>query len=301
MGDSVISGARAHNAGHVSSVVDRVAHRGLTDAGPRGAAPSAGVALALLLLVSVVVPFATGTAPATALTPTAPLAISQFVASPSNFVISNQTWLNVTVTGGTPPYTYSYAGLPASCHSANVSSLDCLPNEVSTFNVTVNVHDTNGSTASSWVVFTVTSGYKGPPVISSVVITPNPVALGHVTQIQVNAVSVSGSTLTFFYFDLPPGCYSFNQTPLQCLPSVPGTYEIGIQVTDAFGQPVQYHTSLTVTGSLPTKSSTSPVSNYALYGVPVAVVVVALVIGIFLLGRRRRREPPKPFVEPPKP
>jgi len=224
-----------------------------------------------------------------------PLEITGFTASPAEIPPLNSTYLNVTVAGGAPPYTYAYAGLPIGCHSANVSSLLCLPGSVGTSYVTVTVTDANGSTASSTTHFTVTTGYAGPPVIHSIDITPDPVAVGQVAEIQVNAVSVSHSVLTFFYFDLPPGCASFNQTPLQCLPSQPGSYQIGIEVSDPFGQPVIAHAYVNVTGTAasgPTNAA-APLPNLVLYGVPVVVLLLAVLVGVVLFRRPRRgREPP---------
>ncbi len=264
--------------------------------------------ICLLLILGVVLPSASaGGAPAELpavpgpATGAAPLSIVQFLASPSTFVISNPVWLNVTASGGAPPYSYCYAGLPSGCPSMNVSALACQPREVNHFTVEVTVNDSNGSQVSSSVSFTVTSGYRGPPVIQSIEIAPNPLPLGQVADIQVDAISVSNSTLAYFYFDLPPGCYSFNQTPLECLPSAPGSYDIGIQVTDAFGQPVQSHAYLNVTGSLAKSSDSGAVPAFVLYVTPVIVIALAIVVAVVLFGRGRRRGPPKPFLEPPKP
>ena len=232
----------------------------------------------------------------------APLTITSFVASPSTFVISAPTWFNVTVAGGVPPYSYYYSGLPPGCLSVDNDSDPCVPREVHSFTVEVTVNDSNGSHVSSTVEITVTSGYRGPPVIESVVITPDPVALGQVATITINAVSVSNSTLGYFYFDLPPGCYSFNQTPLQCLPHAPGSYRIGLQVVDGFGEPVQAHAYLNVTGSSPTASDhPGALPTFLLYGVPVVVVALALLVAAVLFGRRGRQGPPKAYIVPPKP
>ena len=52
---------------------------------------------------------------------------------------------NVSVTGGTPPYTYVYHGLPTGCSTINASFLNCTPTITGTFTVTVNVTDSGGS------------------------------------------------------------------------------------------------------------------------------------------------------------
>jgi hypothetical protein len=309
---SVISGTQKDNVPANREGVGRPRGRGI-DGAARPSTPVIG-RLAVVMLVTVVLSSlpavlgaALGPSPggAPGATPlAAPLQITEFTASPAEIPPLNSTYLNVTVVGGASPYTYAYTGLPIGCHSANVSSLLCLPATVGTSYVTVTVTDANGSTASNTTHFTVTTGYVGPPVIDSIEVTPSPVAVGQVAEIQVNAVSVSHSVLTFFYFDLPPGCASFNQTPLQCLPSQPGSYHIGIEVSDPFGQPVITHAFVNVTGTAPPgpTSGPAPLPNYLLYGVPVVVLLLAVLLGVFLFRRPRRgREPPKPFVAPPQP
>jgi hypothetical protein len=294
-----MSGARVHNGRANPATVVWPARRSSNERARGLALPLTGfVGLSLLLLALGLVPAALGSGLTGAV---APLQITSFVAGPSTFVISNPTWLNVTAVGGVAPYTYNYTGLPIGCASANTSSLYCVARAVETDTVTVNVSDPAGDHAAATVHFTVTNGYKGPPVIQSIVITPNPGAVGQVSTIQVNAVSVSNSTLTFFYFDLPPGCASFNQTPLQCLPSAPGSFSIGVQVTDAFGQPVITHVAMTVTGTAnpgPTGSK-APLPAYVLYGVPVVVIVLALVVGVVLFRRPRRPQGEIPSFAPP--
>jgi hypothetical protein len=267
----------------------------------------------LLLGVGLLLPFlfgggaaatSLGAAPSTTIGVPPSLQITHFTADPSEFVASNSTVLNVTVAGGAPPYTFVYTGLPQGCRSANVSELDCLPQALGGFDVTVTVTDTAGATASNTTRIIVTSGYAGPPVINGITVAPDPVGVGQVSEIDVNAVSVSHSTLAFFYFDLPPGCASFNQTPLECLPSAPGSYYIGVEVTDAFGQPVIGHAYVNVTGSASPghTDAATPLPNYLLYGVPVAVILLAVAVGAFLFRRPRRpRGPPTAYRVPPKP
>jgi hypothetical protein len=110
-----------------------------------------------------------------------------FVASLSSSIVSisgtsaacfpstcpTSVYVNVTASGGTGPLTYSYAGLPPGCSSANTSSLFCAPNNSSLtycvpilgypcwgwYNITVTVTDSAGASAMTLVplFLTVTS------------------------------------------------------------------------------------------------------------------------------------------------
>jgi hypothetical protein len=92
---------------------------------------------------------------------------------PPLFPCPTSTYVNVTVSGGTSPYTYSFSGLPSGCSSSNSSNLLCAPNNSSLtyctpilgypcwgwYNITVTVSDAVGATASTVIplFLTVTS------------------------------------------------------------------------------------------------------------------------------------------------
>ncbi|MDG6913547.1 MAG: hypothetical protein JRN35_10785, partial [Nitrososphaerota archaeon] len=67
--------------------------------------------------------------------------ISSWVANPPSIPLGQITWLNVTATGGTTPYSYAYTGLPAGCASKNLASFTCTPSAAGNFTVTVTVTD----------------------------------------------------------------------------------------------------------------------------------------------------------------
>jgi hypothetical protein len=78
------------------------------------------------------------------------------VFSPSSIVLGQMVSANVTVTGGTPGYSYDWVGLPPGCQSAG-SGLSCVPLTAGNFSVQVNVTDGAGYHASSKpVMLTVT-------------------------------------------------------------------------------------------------------------------------------------------------
>jgi PKD repeat protein len=85
------------------------------------------------------------------------VAISEFSVPSGTVTVGNSLGLVVTVSGGTAPFSYSYAGLPGGCSSENVSTLTCTPNATGVFNVTVTVKDAVGSTAAESAPLTVGS------------------------------------------------------------------------------------------------------------------------------------------------
>jgi iron complex transport system substrate-binding protein len=75
---------------------------------------------------------------------TSSLTISSF--SPSANPITNGTKVTFTVVakGGTPPYNYSYMGLPQGCAPSNSSAISCAPGNSGTYTIAVKVVDHSG-------------------------------------------------------------------------------------------------------------------------------------------------------------
>ncbi|HEV2316816.1 MAG TPA: hypothetical protein VGV89_04495 [Thermoplasmata archaeon] len=63
----------------------------------------------------------------------------------------------VNVSGGDPPYTSSWTGLPNGCFSANRTTLVCTPTSAGTYTVTFSVKDALGGTSNATVTLTLTS------------------------------------------------------------------------------------------------------------------------------------------------
>ena len=85
------------------------------------------------------------------------LAILLFQAVPSTVWLGTSLNLIVNVTGGTPPFSYAYAGLPPGCPAYDVLSLTCLPGETGTFAVKVTVTDAVGESTSDSITISVTT------------------------------------------------------------------------------------------------------------------------------------------------
>jgi hypothetical protein len=62
------------------------------------------------------------------------------------------------VSGGQPPYSYEYSGLPPGCISMNAATLTCTPGLAGSFNVEVTVRDGVGNRQSAFLDLAITSG-----------------------------------------------------------------------------------------------------------------------------------------------
>ena len=169
------------------------------------------------------------------------LVISTFIASPSTIPIGHQTSLNVTTTGGVPPLTYAYAGLPAGCSTADVFSLTCTPTAFGAYTVRVFVNDTASHSVTSTASLTI----YAPVAISSFAASPGAVAIGHMTHLNVTATG-GDLPITYTYTGLPAGCSTSSVVSLQCTPTVAGNFEIRVFVNDSAGHSDSATTALIV-------------------------------------------------------
>ncbi|HEV2165490.1 MAG TPA: PKD domain-containing protein [Thermoplasmata archaeon] len=150
---------------------------------------------------------------------------------------------------------YSYAGLPTGCSTADTSSLTCTPS--ASGQTTVNATVTWGCpvciSSSSTVSFTV----NADPVVSSMSASPSTVDVGQLLTLQA---SISGGTSPFGYSwsGLPSGCSSVNSSSLSCRPGTSGTTTIGVSVRDAVGSQTSGSLALTVNSRLGATLSVAP-------------------------------------------
>ncbi len=151
---------------------------------------------------------------------------------------------SVTASGGTPPYSYNWSGVPPGCPSAAVSRFTCVPTATGTFDVTVEDNDSSGASASATLGVVVLPA----PAILGFTASPSSVVLGASTDL---AVIVSGglSPYSFGYAGLPPGCLSANQATLTCSPTAAGNFTVQTTVVDALGVNATAFTTLDVTRS----------------------------------------------------
>lgn len=114
--------------------------------------------------------------------------VASFSSHPDPVGVGNTTVLSASVTGGLLPLTFTYAGLPEGCASANTSSLSCVPAQAGTFHVSLTARDMlNRSTTSSTVLTVVGNSSSGPG--------PNPVPASSPAPIPGWLLAVAGAAI----------------------------------------------------------------------------------------------------------
>ncbi|HEY6238000.1 MAG TPA: hypothetical protein VIZ68_02295, partial [Thermoplasmata archaeon] len=86
--------------------------------------------------------------------PSAP-SIASFLVSPSTVTVGGTVTFLVNATGGTPPLTYAYSGLPTGCTTSDAPSFACVPTLPGQWAVGVTVTDSLGRFAQSLAALTV--------------------------------------------------------------------------------------------------------------------------------------------------
>jgi hypothetical protein len=179
------------------------------------------------------------------------LTLSSLSVSPSSVPAGSAATLSSSVSGGSPPYTYQYTGLPpGSCSHTTQPSIVCTPTAAGTYLIGLHVTDSASKIASGSVVLTVTSmNSHAGPTLTSFSIAPSSVALGG--PITVSFVS-SGWTGTpsFTYSGLPPGCTSPDASTFECTPSLSGTYAVTALATGSGGSSLTGTANLQVTSAI---------------------------------------------------
>ncbi len=172
-----------------------------------------------------------------------------FTVIPGTIPTNGTTYLNVSISGGTAPYVYSYAGLPPGCTSQNVPDLVCTPPQAGLYQVKATVVDSDGKSITSPAVNLTVSAPSGFPTVTSFSATPNPVTVDQPTAV---AIAVSGGTTpySYVYLNLPPGCTTSNSSTLSCTPTSPGNYSVQATITDSNGHSAKGTLSLVVTGAV---------------------------------------------------
>lgn len=161
-------------------------------------------------------------------TTTTNISISAFTASPASIPVGHTTYVNVSASGGSTPYSYAYAGLPAGCTSANVAILKCVPTASGSFSISVTATDAKGNKATGTTGLVVTAGVA----ITSFSAIPNPVTVNSTTTL-VTEVAGGTAPYTYAYTGLPAGCTSANSAQLNCTPTSTGTFTVKVNVTDS--------------------------------------------------------------------
>ncbi|MGA8276160.1 MAG: hypothetical protein WB852_07710 [Thermoplasmata archaeon] len=177
------------------------------------------------------------------------LAITSFLANPSLFTLGNSTVISATVQSSSP-VTFSYAGLPTGCASANASILDCTPTAVGNYTADLTVTNTQSQSASATVAISVaadSSVGNSTPILEilSLQASVTSVTVGNTTTLVAHVESTS--PVTFVYTGLPTGCLSQNTDMLRCTPTAPGNFSVQLTVTDSQGLSAEASIAISVT------------------------------------------------------
>ncbi len=136
--------------------------------------------------------------------------------------------------GGSGGYTYDWTSLPTGCANSGAAIDNCVPTVSGTFNIVVQVKDSNGfpvsGTLSNYVV-------DPDPSVGSPSASP---ASGGADANQpivfTSATPNSGSGgFTYSWTSLPTGCVDSGTSTDDCTPTVGGAYTVTVRVTDSNG------------------------------------------------------------------
>jgi hypothetical protein len=163
------------------------------------------------------------------------------VASPGTLDLGSPLTLWANATGGTPPLTWTYTGLPIGCSSTDAATFTCTPTLTGTFGIHVNVTDAFGWAASRTTTITVNSA----PSITGFAVSPGSVDLGQTVSIWLNGTGGTG-VLSDAYAGLPPGCSFGHLVHATCVPTINGTFVITGTVTDSLGVVATQTITLTI-------------------------------------------------------
>jgi hypothetical protein len=217
-------------------------------------------------------------------------------ASSSSIEDGETLHLTTTTSGGVPPLTYQYSGLPPGCPPAPQGpTIQCVVRAgPGVFPISVTVHDGIGESGSAATNVTVYSA----PGFSIVGFTadPDPVVVGSPTQIEVTTANGT-SPMTYSYLGLPKGCLGENLSRFSCRPEQIGSSLVTVEVRDALGVVASSHLQLTVVGPATPGGGLAALGSW---GAPLLtggiVGGAALLLGGIVLLRRRRisRRAPAP-------
>jgi YVTN family beta-propeller protein len=90
---------------------------------------------------------------------------------------------------------------------------------------------------------------SSPPQITYFAASPPVIDLGYPTSIILAFEGGAGPS-TVAYYGLPVGCFSSDESELNCTPTTAGNFTIAVNVTDSLGSWTNVTTTLTVVGSL---------------------------------------------------
>jgi hypothetical protein len=136
--------------------------------------------------------------------------------------------LSASESGGTAPLSFTYYGLPAGCVSVDGPVLTCRPSAAGIFEITLNVTDSFSMGTESSVAVDIAP----LPLVLSFQASRATLTAG-ATTVLTTAVEGGTAPFTYSYLGLPTGCTGASTDEVVCAPTGPGTFGVGVEVTDS--------------------------------------------------------------------
>ncbi|MCI4320580.1 MAG: hypothetical protein L3K23_10720 [Thermoplasmata archaeon] len=156
--------------------------------------------------------------------------------------VGQSVTLTSTVQGEGPNETFTYAGLPSGCGTANVSAFVCRPTASGTSLITVSVRDAYGQQANGSTVLEVFP----PPRIQGFGAFPSTTTVGGTVEFLLAVTGGAPGTPVLSVTGLPAGCAPPSGELWSCEPAATGTFQVSATVGDSTGANATAGTTLTV-------------------------------------------------------
>jgi hypothetical protein len=153
---------------------------------------------------------------------------------------------SVSVSGGLPPYQFSWSVAASNCTPPNAPQFTCAVDALGPTTVGVAVTDSSlhglGTVSTPFDVVL-------PPGVASLASSADPVEVG--SSVYLNTTLNGGALpLNYTYLGLPGGCAPLDRASLNCTPTTAGTFSLHVTVRDALGSVRSANLSLTVVAGL---------------------------------------------------
>ncbi len=161
------------------------------------------------------------------------LGISSWTFRPSTITVGNTTLGVVNVTGGTPPFSYSYSSLPPQCSGTNANQISCVPTSPGNYSPAVTVTDAHNNTVTA-VTALVVVGAVNP---LRVTIDFDSAAQGDAPlTVQVTAPTSGGYPAYLYQWNFGDGTVGFSSIAnIAHMYNNPGNYTLSVAVSDSKG------------------------------------------------------------------
>ncbi len=142
--------------------------------------------------------------------------------------------LSTAASGGAPPYTFQWSGLPGGCSPVNRSAFSCRPSTPGNFSVLVSATDAVGGSSTSGPVTVVVHRDPRMGIVST---THAVLSVGGTVALTATVYGGDGPG-GWVWSGLPSGCATANSSRLSCTPTAPGSFSAHVVYTDLAGASV---------------------------------------------------------------